>query len=83
MVLNVLFLIRFIVRFDDGTIFFQRFNWFLRRIVPLDDSLMFRVLGSEPFYLFDMAFEVEIFVVVTISRDCAWDVVGEERTHMQ
>jgi hypothetical protein len=49
--------------------------------VPFKYARVLGVFGSEAFDFFKMALEVKLFIVVAVSGECAWDVLGEKGTH--
>lgn len=69
------------MRFDDGAVFLDGFDYFLRRLIPLEHSLMLRIFRAEPFDFLNVLIKVNLFIIVVVFGCGAGDILCEERPH--
>lgn len=69
------------MRFHNGAVLIDRLHHLLDGCIPLKHSLFLRVFVPKTLHLFEVSLQVELFIVVSVARLGARDVLGEERSH--
>ena len=72
-----------IVRFDYWAVFFDWVGYFLFGTVPFNYTFMLWVqyMRSETLYFLLVLLQIQLFLVVPVSRHCSWNVRCEKWSH--
>lgn len=69
------------MRLHNRAVLIERLHHLLDRRIPLEHSLFLRVFVAKTLHLFEVPLKIELFIVVSVARLGAGDVLGEERSH--